>query len=245
MASPPDGTLQFATSEAVAVELEVAGLGYRALAWLIDAALLLTFWFTLLFLLTYVLASELARVAELGPWLQGLLVLGAFATNWLYALLFEALWGGRTPGKRLMGLRVVRLDGSPATPLDLALRNFARGIDFLPAFYAVGVVSMLVSEQGRRLGDRVAGTLVVRDREFDLGRYRDLPRVAGLELSTEELELVLAWLRREGALLPEARDALALQFAERFRPRVAESERAALGTAEGARALLHRLASGV
>src|SRR5206468_2527491 len=163
--------VEIATPEAVALTLDVAGLGHRALAWLVDAGIIATAWFTALFVLSYVRTMDMTRVGELSGAIQLVLVLGFFLTNWGYALLFEAFWHGQTPGKRLLAIRVVRSDGSPAGFLELALRNLCRGVDFLPIFYVTGVITLMVTHPSRRLGDLVAGTLVVREHEFDLDRY--------------------------------------------------------------------------
>ena len=241
------GALQITTPEAVALDLELAGLGYRALAWLVDAGLIFVAWFTLLFALTVLRRQALADVGDLGGFVQALLVLGVFVTNWCYGLVFETLWHGQTPGKRLLGIRVVRVDGSPATFLDLALRNLCRAIDFLPALYAVGVISMVVTERSRRVGDLVAGTLVVREREFDLSRYEvEAPHPQGglAPLPQEQLELVLEFLQRANTFDAEPRAKLAVTLARVWASRLPEAERAGLSDAGRAEAFLRVLARG-
>jgi hypothetical protein len=74
------------------------------------------------------------------------------------------LWNGQSPGKRWAGLRVIRADGTPITLSESLIRNLARLVDFLPAAYGIGVVTMFIDKQSRRLGDLAAGTLVVLDR---------------------------------------------------------------------------------
>jgi hypothetical protein len=88
----------------------------------------------------------------------------AFGFLWGYYIFFETLWDGQTPGKRRARLRVIRSDGLPIGFAEAAIRNLVRMVDFLPAYYGVGVVAMFVDGRSRRLGDLAAGTLVVRDK---------------------------------------------------------------------------------
>jgi uncharacterized RDD family membrane protein YckC len=241
------GALHLTTPEAVSLDLEIAGLGFRALAWLVDASLIFVAWFTVLFAITVLRREALADVGDLGGWVQALLVLGVFVTNWCYGLAFETLWQGQTPGKRLLGIRVVRRDGSPATALDLALRNLCRAIDFLPALYAVGMISMVVTERSRRIGDLVAGTVVVRERELDLSRYEvEAPHAPGGQapLPAEQLELVLEFLQRANTFDAEPRARLAVTLARAWAQRLPEAERAGLADAGRAEAFLRMLARG-
>ena len=83
---------------------------------------------------------------------------------WGYYVFFEVLWKGQSPGKRWMGLRVIRTDGTPITLSEAFIRNLVRVVDFLPAGYGVGIITMFIDKQSRRLGDLAAGTLVVQDR---------------------------------------------------------------------------------
>jgi len=83
---------------------------------------------------------------------------------WGYYIFFEMLWNGQSPGKRWVGLRVIRTDGTPITLSESFIRNLTRFVDFLPAGYGIGILSMFLDKQSRRLGDLAAGTLVVHDR---------------------------------------------------------------------------------
>src|SRR6266480_2803306 len=99
----------------------------------------------------------------------GLLILALFLLFWGYFLLFEALNDGRTPGKRLMGIRVLMDTGHPLTFTAAAVRNLVRIVDMQPVFtYQVGLAFVLFHAQNKRLGDIVAGTVVVRDRPENL-----------------------------------------------------------------------------
>jgi hypothetical protein len=164
---------------------------------------------------------------------QTLLVVGLFATQWLYWTVSEVLMGGQTVGKRLLGIRVVRADGSPVGVLESAVRNLVRVVDFLPALYATGCLSMLLSPQHRRLGDLLAGTLLVREERIDLDKYTtpatEVPTVSAApgtaRLGPEDVELLLAFLTRAPQLEPSARARLGARLVERYGGLV-EAERA-------------------
>src|ERR1700730_210808 len=78
-------------------------------------------------------------------------------------MLFEILWSGETPGKSLVGVRVIRENGYPIRPVDAVIRNLVRIVDWLPGIYGVGVLTMLLNQRSRRLGDFASGTIVVRE----------------------------------------------------------------------------------
>jgi hypothetical protein len=91
-------------------------------------------------------------------------VLFHFLLYWGYYSLFEALWNGQTPGKRLFKIRVIKDSGRQITLFEALARNLLRVIDMLPSFYLVGVITMLCNKEQKRLGDLVAGTIVVHER---------------------------------------------------------------------------------
>ncbi|MCC6453961.1 MAG: RDD family protein [Caldilineaceae bacterium] len=163
------------TPENVSFGYEVAGIGSRFIAALVDH-LILGLLLVGLNIAIVVLLSSLAgdtssieQSLEETPedWVAGLLIalyaLFNFAIWWGYYLLFEWLWHGQTVGKRIAHIRVVRLDGAPVGFVPVAVRNLVRIVDFLPMGYGVGVVTMFCNRQARRLGDFAAGTLVVKD----------------------------------------------------------------------------------
>lgn len=162
--SLPDDYLSVDTPENVTFGYNVAGIGSRFLAALVDTlmiALLQILVSTIVLLLAYTLLGDENRIRT---WAVAVLGLLAFAFFWGYYIFFEMIWNGQSPGKRWVGLRVIRADGTPITLSETIIRNLIRLIDFLPAYYGVGVVTMFVNEQSRRLGDLAAGTVVVRDR---------------------------------------------------------------------------------
>lgn len=163
----PDEFLTIDTPENVAFGYEIAGIGSRFLAALVDTILILIFQVIIFLTLFFVAGLFFDALLDEGnatfAWLLAFMGLLSFAFLWGYYIFFELLWNGQSPGKRWVGLRVIRADGTPITLTESIIRNLVRLVDFLPAYYGLGVVVMFINEQTRRLGDLAAGTLVVRD----------------------------------------------------------------------------------
>ncbi|GAA5068086.1 RDD family protein [Lysobacter panacisoli] len=140
------------TPEGVALHLPAAGPVPRALAWVID--------FLIRMAMVFVSGIVFGLLGRGGFGFQAVMV---FLVYWFYPVLFEAMWNGRTPGKRALGLRVIANNGAPVGWLAAFSRNLLRVVDMLPFGYATGLVAGLLDPWGRRLGDMVAGTLVVHD----------------------------------------------------------------------------------
>jgi len=158
-----DNQLVVETPERVELRFALASIGSRFLAALIDHGLQLFAFFALGLLIGQ--TSEFLRLnRSLELWLLSLGVLVSFLILFGYFVIFETLWSGQTPGKRWMGLRVIRVDGRPVGFFEVLVRNALRMIDFLPSSYALGVVCILLHREARRLGDLVAGTVVVKER---------------------------------------------------------------------------------
>ena len=151
--------LAIATPEGVEIELTLAGLGSRFIAGMIDFAIRLLPLIALLVLVD-------PRTGAIGA---AIFAIADFGLQFFYYVLFETLGGGRTPGKRATGLRVVRSGGRPVTFVRSMLRNIMRVIDAF-AFYFVGMVTIFITNNNQRLGDLAADTLVVRDRHGDRRR---------------------------------------------------------------------------
>ncbi|MFE8597640.1 RDD family protein [Archangium violaceum] len=224
MDSAPSPSLDVATPERVSLSLPVAGIGYRCLAYLVDLFILFVFWVVAYFTFTLLVSDVVGFFQGLSGLAQTLLVVGVFATQWVYWTAAEVLMGGQTPGKRLVGIRVVRVDGSPVGVLESAVRNLVRVVDSLPLVYAVGVLSVLLTRQHRRLGDLLAGTLLVREERIDLDKYT-APTVGAVALPTathserltaEDVELILSFLTRAPELEPQARARLGTKLVERY-----------------------------
>lgn len=151
------------TPENIPLTLELAGLGSRFSALAID--LLIQFALLILGLIVLGATSEPMESAGL-DWLSNVLaIVYVFLMFFGYFIFFETLWNGQTIGKRAMGLRVVREGGYPITFFAAATRNLIRIADFLPLNYGVGALLVFLSPQYKRLGDMVAGTVVIKERE--------------------------------------------------------------------------------
>ena len=214
-----EDTRTIATPEGVELELRLAGLGSRFTAGLIDFALKAAI------VLAAVLAAELlaggVAVAIAGS-------LAVFFALVVYDVLFEVRAGGRTPGKRAVGLRVVRADGGPVGLRTSAVRNLLRLVEGLPLSYVPAILCILLTRSNQRLGDLAAGTVVAR--EPDPGTAQPAPPqeppayAAGWDVSAvtaEELAAVRSFLGRREDFEPAARRALAERLAGRLRDRVA------------------------
>lgn len=209
-----DTTAAVMTPERVHFRYRLAGPGRRAVAWIIDAVLR---GIVLMFIgIFVVLAALIPGLDGVG---MGAMLLVMFLLEWVYGVFFETVMGGRTPGKLLLSLRVVRQDGSPARFSDFLLRNLVRAVDYMPGFFAIGLTTMLADRKLRRVGDLVGGTVVVVE---ERGRVRDRaiidPPVSEeerqalpvrVELSREELSVIESFLRRRSRLSPERAEELA------------------------------------
>jgi len=162
----PEETLDIQTPENVAFGYQVAGIGSRFLASLLDTLIVGLLQIVILVVLTLVIRAFDSSVFadQISAWVYAIFGLVAAIFYWGYYVFFEMLWNGQTPGKRWVGLRVIRSDGTPITLSEALIRNLARLVDFLPAAYGIGIVTMFIDKQSRRLGDLAAGTLVVQDR---------------------------------------------------------------------------------
>jgi uncharacterized RDD family membrane protein YckC len=222
----PSDKLIIDTPEQVHLEFVLAGIGSRFMAVfldiLIEAALYL-----ILFLLTLLWIGGGLFDTTRSIWWAALVTLVIFCINWGYYAIFEALWKGQTPGKRWAGIRVIKDTGRPINAFEAIARNLIRAIDFLPGFYGVGVVTMLLNAKHRRLGDYVAGTIVVHetsDREsslfFNTPTRTDftLHQAAGLTL--QEAELIETFLARRLEIPPEVRRFNAKRIADMISARL-------------------------
>jgi uncharacterized membrane protein SpoIIM required for sporulation/uncharacterized RDD family membrane protein YckC len=160
-----DATLDVETPEQVVVSYTLAGIGARGAAALIDLLIIFvligTLWFGAASIPRYLPG---ARDFTERNWVQAAAIIGQFLILWGYFVMFEAVFDGQTPGKRVLGLRVVRNGGGGVDVGASAARNLLRFVDFLPFGYFVGMVAVVANGRNQRLGDLVAGTIVVRER---------------------------------------------------------------------------------
>jgi len=141
-------------------------------------------------------------------------------------VVFEMAMGGQSLGKRLLGLRVVKVAGHPIGFYDSVLRNLLRAADLVPFTYAVGALSVLFTRRFQRLGDLAAGTIVVHERKTWFGTQAPHidPRLAqgsprSIVLSNRERRLLQEFVMRKDRLHPERREELAQILADHYRRR--------------------------
>jgi uncharacterized RDD family membrane protein YckC len=201
---------QIVTGEAVALDLRVARIGSRSVAAMIDAIVkLVALWLVVLLFGQLVVLDGAAA--------QAILLVVILAVTMGYPVAMETLWRGRTLGKAAMGLRVVRDDGGPIRFRHAFIRGLLAAVVELPGFtlFVAPIVTSLVNEHGKRLGDIAAGTLVIQERVPTrmMGAVPMPAPLAGwaatLDLTRVPNELALAarqFLDRANELAPQARD---------------------------------------
>src|SRR5919108_2207956 len=234
-----DESVFISTPDHVSLEFELAGPGSRFSAYVIDFifnVLLIVVLFVVVFLAGGFLA--LRSLVDSSPgnsswgasWILAFLVLVIFLINWGYYVLFEGLNQGSTPGKKRVGIRVIRQDGLPIGFREAALRNLVRAADMLPPpCYMLGGLVMYLDPQGRRLGDMVAGTLVVIETfapasdtaagaawavRVEQGSSRQAVTLPRGTISANQIGLIEQFIARRHGLSKERRDLLVWQIAE-------------------------------
>jgi uncharacterized membrane protein SpoIIM required for sporulation/uncharacterized RDD family membrane protein YckC len=231
--------IRIATPDNVALDFDLAGPGSRFVALLLDTIVWILMMLALLLLYLLLASWPLAeRLDSLGAWQTAIFVFVFFLTRWGYFILFETCLRGQTPGKRWLGLRVVRDNGLPPGFRRLLIRNLLRVADMLPPpTYLLGGVAVVLSRKGQRLGDMAAGTLVVRER---YGRGREKERtvdygagwISKLErgqseyavvlpkgkISIRQIALIEEYFKRKASLTVEQRARLAWQIARPILP---------------------------
>ncbi|MDE2481291.1 MAG: RDD family protein [bacterium] len=225
-----DRTLEVRTPESIAFSYELAGLGTRFLAIAIDLCIQIGIVIAVAFgfyeIGVHASKGSHANDDAASNLAIALVVVLVFLIFFGYFIIFEALWHGRTPGKRLLGIRVVRDGGYPLDFTAALVRNLIRVGEFSLGFYAISIVAALLSRENKRVGDLAAGTIVVRDARMDVevSSLRELANepvyAATAYVTGEERALIKRFLDRRDALLPERRTALAASIAERIRPRL-------------------------
>lgn len=201
--------LDIETPEQISLELPLAGIGSRFLALTLDSliqvgvVIVLTIfgWFVSMAYTNLSGAADKFFSETVGTIV---LILVPFCLYWGYFAFFEILWQGRTPGKRVAGIRVIHQTGRPMTAIECIGRNLLRVIDMQPGtIYAVGLICMMCNKQNRRVGDFIAGTIVVHDKALDSvsPTWGDNKTDATVQpelskLSSDELVLIETYLNR-------------------------------------------------
>ncbi|MFB3812577.1 MAG: RDD family protein [Terriglobales bacterium] len=219
----PSEKLTIDTPEQVALEFPLAGIGSRFLAVFFDTLIQAIIYLVLLIGAAAILPHSAAFSVGVDKWATAALILFLFCLYWGYYAFFEAIWKGQTPGKRYTQVRVIKDNGRPITPFEAIARNLVRIIDQFPGIYAVGVITMLLNERSRRLGDYVAGTVVVHEKKMEDQPAWNLPTAvpaaAPLDVSAlvlTELEVIETFLGRRLDLAPDVRQATAQKLADLF-----------------------------
>ena len=210
-------TLIIETPERVPLHFALASIGNRFLACAIDHAIQASG--VLLIALSGLIIANAASwgttLASAPKWVLALMIVVVFLIFTGYFTFFEWLWSGQTPGKRWLKLRVIREDGRPIAFWEAAIRNLIRTLDMMPVpFYSIGLISVFINGRDQRVGDMVAGTVVVREREAEappfaqvfaspvsdpaLRRsFKPVPFTANLNRLTDaEIQVVETFLRR-------------------------------------------------
>lgn len=225
------------TPEAIAFYYELAGLGSRFLALLVDMILQGAAFIALIIVgsLGARRAATLATALHLSQknlesTVVAVVILLAFCLFYGYFIAFEQYWNGQTPGKRLLGIRVVRDGGYPVELAGSTIRNLIRIIEQLLGFYFISVISMLASSENKRLGDYAAGTIVVRDRGFEVRDPSSWLRPGAddtsaahgeiVGLTQDERAVVDRYLARRHTLDPRSARAAAATIAAALRPKL-------------------------
>ncbi|HEV2180738.1 MAG TPA: stage II sporulation protein M [Gemmatimonadaceae bacterium] len=224
-----DQQVDVETPEQVVLSYTLAGIGARAVAAIVDAIAL-----SLIIYAVLVSMSLLVKLAPSGSKLTpeasstfaiAIVILVIFGLEMGYYVLFEALWDGQTPGKRLLRIRVVQDGGYSVSFGASAVRNIARIVDGQPGFlYGVGVIAAALNKSGKRLGDMMAGTFVVQERVEHapvvaaVAPSSDSAAPAIASLSASEYELLERFLSRAPSLAPERLALLADRLSVKLAP---------------------------
>jgi uncharacterized RDD family membrane protein YckC len=200
------------TPEQIPLEFPLAGIGSRSLALAVDSCIQAGAGLALI-ASAYAVGARASKMPTKGAWTLAVLVLLWFLVQFGYFAVFESTWNGQTPGKRLSHLRVIQDSGRPITVYEAVARNLLRIVDSLPVLYGVAIISALLSAQSKRLGDFVAGTVVVREKPavLDSGFRWDLAPSPGdsrydvSQLAPAEFQLIEAFLLRRSQLAADVR----------------------------------------
>jgi uncharacterized RDD family membrane protein YckC len=245
-----DERMRVRTPEHVELQFVLAGAGNRFLAVLADLIIqgfALLGLFVLVFGAMWLARESLGRAIDrampgAGIWMLAAIILFLFLFHWGYFVIFETVWSGQTPGKRLVRIRVVREDGRPIGFAEAAIRNLLRVVlDSQPAnLYAVGFITGMLNARFKRLGDFAAGTVVIRERRQRVPRKGPRVRPPGQaaagqagpplrQLAPEEAAALQAFMRRRDELDAPTRAAMAGRIAASLRRRLELAGPPALG----------------
>ena len=216
------------TPEQTRLEFAIAGIGSRFLALTVDLLIQGAAGVALILIVVLLRLTGLFNGLPLSAqWTTALLIAFTFLSHFGYFTIFEILWRGQTPGKRMVHIRVVKDSGRTLSASEAILRNLMRIADQLPALYAVGILSALLTAQNQRLGDLMAGSIVVR--EASLSQMRPdwdsaaasatVGAAQSQQLSDEDLALIETFLARRSELPSNVRSRMASEILGRLQAR--------------------------
>jgi uncharacterized RDD family membrane protein YckC len=246
--------LTIETPEQTALDFAVAGIGSRFIAILIDTLIQVAIGLVVGIAGGFGIAGLEKVSPRLSMWGGAILVLFFFVLYFGYFAIFEIIWNGQSPGKRWTKIRVIKDSGRPLTPAESIGRNLMRIVDWMPALYAVGVLSAIITKQNKRLGDLLVGSLVVR--ESSLADVRPawqptsdqaLSTLAPLgadHLSPQDFALIDSFLNRRFYLDSNVRSRMADDILRRLRPHLALPVENTLSTEKLLEALAHERRAG-
>ena len=224
----PIEKLTIETPEQIELEFPVAGLGSRGMALLIDSLIQIVVVIVVAFL-TAIISPDLSRYwVTAGKWMTGAVIFFMFCLYWGYFAIFEMFWNGQTPGKRQAHIRVITASGRPVNVFEAIARNFLRAVDSQLG-YIVGAIAITVDKKNRRLGDMVAGTVVVHELQEQGDSYwygqqstaTTAPSVEAITAMTaQEFQLIESFLNRRLDLPYEQRQKTAISIADHIGTRL-------------------------
>lgn len=226
--------VEIETPEQTILSYTVAGVGSRTAAALVDLVIIIVGQLSI-FLVIAVISSVFDKGTTAAQklsagWATAIGLLFSFALLWGYYVMFEGIWDGQTPGKRMLGIRVVQDGGYSVSFGASAVRNLLRFVDMQPGIlYAVGLVSVTISKSGKRLGDIVAGTFVVHERRALIKSAARATSDVGTRaaitsrLTEEEFALLGRFIARRTELDPALRNTFASQIATRYREHLVDN----------------------
>ena len=231
---------RLATPEAIEVSYDIAGIGTRFLAQLVDVIAIAG--------IIGVVGAGVVFLSTVGSLGNTAATIVIPATSFLvlfgYFTLYEAFWSGQTPGKRALQVRVIKVGGYPIGFVESFIRNLIRLLDLMPTAYGVGIITMFISTHSRRLGDYAAGTIVVKERVDSLPAtpstqaqsptHSPVRSVGGLDpdeldwnlhlLAAADLTIIAEYLERAPSLPPDARTRIGNQIATGIAGRIGARE---------------------
>jgi uncharacterized RDD family membrane protein YckC len=219
------------TPEQMSLDLPLAGIGSRFLAIAVDTLIQIGIFLVALIVVGFLGAYDLLpNIQRFSTWLVAGLVFLIFLLMYGYFAIFEIIWNGQTPGKRIAGIRVVKDSGRPLTAAEAIGRNLLRIVDNLPGLYALGMLVALLNPKNKRIGDLIAGSIVIREASLSELKpvwqapapeaARSTPPLGGAKLSIEDLSLVDTFLNRRHNLAPDVRSRMAHQILDRLKPKL-------------------------